>query len=267
MAVLKVQDVAVDPVLPPAGLVSVHYRTATDALQNPAHFRSCLPGNLVDGTDDGPKAQFQLMHRSQIPLDGPYGQPALFPQGHDQAHQVGSKTLTARGQTLQRVLGQPPFPAQGTRPGYEDVFCDLHRRAAGSSMTSLVRCAQPPLRVVWHSGQDPGVWTTRRVAFIRGRAKPWGRFRRGFFSCSGIFLRLAAGLWPGIPTLGPAADSRASRLSTHCRSSALVSCSSAITASRVSRLALVRSSPVSIVLLCHNHALGASVFQRNRAAR
>ena len=136
--------------------------------------------------------------------------------------------------------------------------------AAGSSMTSLVRCTQPPLRVVWHSGQDPGAWTTRRVAFIRGRAKPWGRFRRGFFSCSGIFLRLAAGLWPGIPTLGPAADSRASRLSTHCRSSALVSCSSAITASRVSRLALVRSSPVSIVLLCHNHALGASVFQRNR---
>ena len=46
--------------------------------------------------------------------------------------------------------------------------------------------------------------------------------------------------------------------------SALASCGSAITASRVSQLALVRSNPVSIVLLCHNHALGASVFQRNR---
>ena len=37
-----------------------------------------------------------------------------------------------------------------------------------------------------------------------------------------------------------------------------------MTASRVSRLALVRSSPVSIVFLCHNYALGASVFQRDR---
>ena len=133
----------------------------------------------------------------------------------------------------------------------------------GSSMTSRVRCTQPPLRVVWHSGQDSGAWTTCRVAFIRGRAKLRGRFRRGFFSCSGSFLRLAAGLWPGIPPLGPAADSRASRLSTRCRSPALASRNSAITASRVSRLALVRSSPVSIVLLCHNHALGASVFQRD----
>ena len=35
----------------------------------------------------------------------------------------------------------------------------------GSSMTSRVRCTQPPLRVVWHSGQDSGAWTTCRVAF------------------------------------------------------------------------------------------------------
>ena len=110
-------DVAVDPVLPPAGLVSMHYRAATDALQNPAHFRSGLPGNLMDGKDDGPKAQFQLMHRLQIPLDGPYGQPALFPQGRDQAHQVGSKALTARGQTLRGVLGAAAVSGTGDTSG------------------------------------------------------------------------------------------------------------------------------------------------------
>ena len=29
-----------------------------------------------------------------------------------------------------------------------------------------------PLRVVWHSGQDSGAWTTRPAGSIRGRAKP-----------------------------------------------------------------------------------------------
>ena len=72
-------------------------------------------------------------------------------------------------------------------------------RAAGISMTSRVRCTQPPLRVVWHSGQDSGAWTTRLVGSIRVRAKPWGRFLRGFFSCSAGFLRLAASWRPGIP--------------------------------------------------------------------
>ena len=79
----------------------------------------------MDGPDNDPNAQFQLMERAQIPLDGPYGQPPLFPQGHDQAHQIGSQALTAHDQTFQRVLGQPPFPAQGTGPGYEDMFCNF----------------------------------------------------------------------------------------------------------------------------------------------
>ena len=120
-------DVAVSPILPPARLISVDHRAGTDTLQRLAHFRPSLPGNLTDGPDDGPNAQFQLMERSQIPLDGPYGQPALFPQGHDQAHQVGSKALPARSQTLQRVPGQPPFPAQRTGPGYEYVLRDFRR--------------------------------------------------------------------------------------------------------------------------------------------
>ena len=37
--------------------------------------------------------------------------------------------------------------------------------AAGISMTYRVRCTHPPVRVVWHSGQDSGAWTTRRVGF------------------------------------------------------------------------------------------------------
>ena len=89
----------------------------------------------------------------------------------------------------------------------------------GSSMTSRVRCTQPPLRVVWHSGQDSGAWTTRPAGSIRGRAKSWGRFFRGFFSSAAGFLRLAAGWRPGIPAPGPPLDSRASRLSTRWRSS------------------------------------------------
>ena len=107
----------------------------------------------------------------------------------------------------------------------------------GIPMTSRVRCTQPPLRVVWHSGQDSGAWTTRPAGSIRVRAKPWGRFLRRFFSCSAGFLRLAAGWRPGIPASGPPPDSRASRPSTRWRSSVMTPCCSAITASRVSRLA------------------------------
>ncbi len=129
---------------------------------------------------------------------------------------------------------------------------------AGSSMTSRVRCAQPPLRVVWHSGQNSGAWVTCAAGSIRGRAKPWGRFLRGFFSSSAASLRLAAGLCPGILAPGPPPpDSRASRLSTRWRSSAIIS-------SSVSRLAWFKSTSVSIVLLCHNRAPDASVFRSTR---
>ena len=56
-------DVAVSPVLPPAGLIGVDHRAGTDAFQDLPHFRSSPPGNLVDGPDSGPNAQFQLMER------------------------------------------------------------------------------------------------------------------------------------------------------------------------------------------------------------
>ena len=114
-------DVAVFPVLPPTRFIGVDHRAATDALQRLVHFRSGLPGNPVSSTGQA------LMEHSQIPLDGPYRQPPLFPQGHDQAHQIGSEALPTHGQTFQRVLGQPPFPAQRTGPGYEYVLRDFRR--------------------------------------------------------------------------------------------------------------------------------------------
>ena len=121
-------------------------------------------------------------------------------------------------------------------------------------MTSRVRCTQPPLSVVWHSGQNSGAWVTCTVGSVRGRAKPWGRFPRGFFSSPAASLRLAAGLCPGILAPGPPPlDNRASRLSTRWRSSAIIS-------SNVSRLAWSNSTPVSIVLLCHIRHPDASVF-------
>ena len=104
-------NVAIDPVLTPAGLISVHYRTAADTLQDFIDSRSGLLGCLVDGPDDGPNAQFQLVYRSQIPLDCPYRQPPLFPQGDDQTDQINPKPLPAHGNALQRLPGQPPFPA------------------------------------------------------------------------------------------------------------------------------------------------------------
>ena len=73
-------------------------------------------------------------------------------------------------------------------------------------------------------------------------------------------MRLAAGLCPGILTPSPPPDSRASRLSTRCLSSAIIS-------SRASRLAWFRSTSVSIVLLCHNRAPHTSVFQRKGSFR
>ena len=88
----------------------------------------------------------------------------------------------------------------------------------GSSMTSRVRCTQPPLRVVWHSGQDSGAWTTRPAGSIRGRAKPWGRFfarllllLRRLLAPGGRFMprhpgsRSAAGQ-PGLQALNPLAQ-------------------------------------------------------------
>ena len=58
------------------------------------------------------------------------------------------------------------------------------------------------------------------------------------------------------PVCGPA-----SRLSTRWRSSEMTPCCSAMTTSRVPRLAWSKSNSGSIVLLCHDSASAASIFQ------
>ena len=83
-----------------------------------------------------------------------------------------------------------------------------------------------------------------------------------------LLRRLLAPSGRFVPRLlvpGPPPDSRASRLSTRWRSSEMTLCCSAMIASRVSRLA--RSSPVPIVLLCHNCAPVASAFQPGAGLR
>ena len=66
--------------------------------------RPGLLRHLMNNTDDGPCAQLQLMHlmhRLQVPLDGPYGQPAFLPQGRYKADQADPQplrpTATSRG--------------------------------------------------------------------------------------------------------------------------------------------------------------------------
>ena len=97
-------------------------------------------------------------------------------------------------------------------------------------------------------GEAVGTLLSRLLLLLRRLLAPGGRFM------------------PRHPGPSPPPDSRGSRLSTRWRSSAIAPCCpvmtpccSAITAIRVSRLA--RSSPVSIVPLCHNSAPVASAFQ------
>ena len=49
----------------------------------------------------------------------------LFPQGRNQADQVDPQALPTHGHFPEGVPGQPPFPAQGTGPGYEYVLRDF----------------------------------------------------------------------------------------------------------------------------------------------
>ena len=82
-------------------------------------------------------------------------------------------------------------------------------------MTSRVRCTQPPVRVVWHSGQDSGAWTTRLGGFHpRPGEAVLTLLSRLLLLLPPAFLRLAAGLCPGILAPSPPPDSRASRPST-----------------------------------------------------
>ena len=107
---------------------------------------------------------------------------------------------------------------------------------AGMSMTSRVRCAQPPANPAPHSGQESRACSTRRVGVMRWRDKPW---RRGLFGpLDWAGFRSALGLRPGIP-MGPPGLAFPSRVSIRC-------CNLAMIASRTSREAVLRSSSRSM---------------------
>ena len=120
-------DVAVDPVLAPAGFVGVHHWAASDPVQYLRQRRLSLLGHLVNRPDDGAQAQGQPMHGLQVPLDGAQGQPSFFPQGGNPAEQVDSQPMFTQGHPAQVRLGSPAPFTYRTGPGNEDVLGDLGR--------------------------------------------------------------------------------------------------------------------------------------------
>ena len=210
-------NVAVDSVLPPAGLIGVDHRTAADAFQRFSYGRPGLLRHLMNNTDDGANAQFQLMHRPQVPLDGLYGQPAFLPQGRNQADQVDPQPLPAHGHFPEGVPGQPPFPAQRTPPGDEDVFCNfgrthrkfddlpgpLHPTPAQGSMAFGARLRgvdHPPGGFHPRPGEAVLTLLSRLLLLLRRLLAPGGRFMPRHPG-----PQLAAGQ-PGFQALNPLAQ-------------------------------------------------------------
>ena len=172
---------------------------------------------------------------SQIPLDGPYGKPASS----------SGRRITIRLTRLAPRRCRPPQPdpseevpgprrfRHNGRSGHQYVLRDFR-----SGDYRNVYDLPGPLRPT--PGESGMVI---RRARLRGVDHPPGGshprpgeavltlLSASFFSSPAGFLRLAAGLWPGILAPGPPPpDRRASRLSTRCLSSAIIS-------SSVSRLA------------------------------
>ena len=127
MGVGEGPDVPVDPVLPPAGLVGVHHRTAPNPLPDAPQFTLGLPGHPTDDPDQGSHAQGQLMHGLQIPLNGAIGQPGLLPKSGNQADQVDPQPLFPQRHTRQIRPGCPTLLTEGTDAGDKDLLGGLDR--------------------------------------------------------------------------------------------------------------------------------------------
>ena len=138
-------NIAVAPVLAPAGFVALHHGTGADLLEHLSHRRLSLTGYSMDGLDDGTNTQVQLMDGLQVPLDDSYGQPSLLPQGHHQAYQIDPQACWPRTTPCRASLGSRrrwhTAQMRATRA------CSVTSTGAtGSSMTSRVRCTHPPFR-------------------------------------------------------------------------------------------------------------------------
>ena len=196
------------------------------------------------------------MHRLQVlldgtgwywmVLDGTQGEPPLFPQGCYQAEQVDTQPRFPQDHPGQVRLRCPGPLTHGASPGDEDVLGDCYRNHWDINYLSG---PLPPARLAPHSGQEETRCSARWVGVMRGRAKPWGL---GFL---GLSLRgrrwPERGLIPGIPR-GPPGLAFPSRISIRrCNWAATASCPWtiaccwAMTASKTSREAALRSKLVS----------------------
>ena len=99
---------------------------------------------------------------------------------HYQAHQIDPKALTPHHQPFNGSRGSHRCPHRAHIRATKT--CSITSAGAnGSSITSRVRCSQPPARPVPHSGHDSTACITRCVGPpSAGRAKPLARRFRGF---------------------------------------------------------------------------------------
>jgi hypothetical protein len=118
----------------------------------------------------------------------------------------------------------------------------------GTSITSQVRCTHPPPRLLPHSGQASTPCSTRWVGAIRSREKPCSRGFRVSFSSRGRWAE--GGLLPGIPG-DPRLFRRASKAAIRRCNWAMAALCSTMIASRVSLLAVARSSSVFTLVVYH----------------
>ena len=187
--------VTVVSVLPPAGLVGVDHRTASDPFHDVGHHPLGSVGHPWCGGHDGAHAETQTMHRGQVPLDGTEGQPGLFPQRGNQADQVDPQALLAHHHLVQLRRGNPPPLALGAGAGDIGVLGYLHRNL-GQLDDSRVRWVQPPDNWIPQSGHRSSACSIRWSGVILVRAKPKRRGWRGFLGRSGFPSPL--GFRPGI---------------------------------------------------------------------
>ena len=171
--------VTVVSVLPPAGLVGVDHRTASDPFHDVGHHPLGSVGRPLCGGHDGAHAEAQTMHRGQVPLDGTEGQPGLFPQRGNQADQVDPQALLAHHHLVQLRRGHPPPLALGAGAGDIGVLGYLHRNL-GQLDDLPVRWVQPPDNRIPQSGHRSSACSTRWSGVILVRAKPERRGWRGF---------------------------------------------------------------------------------------
>ena len=208
------------------------------------------------------------MHRLQVPLDGPYGQPAFFRRAAIRLTRACPVLDTGlipnrcrpTATSWRGSRGSLRFRAQRTPPGDEDVFCNFgrtHRKfddlpgslhptpAQGSMAFGAKFRSVGHLRGGFHPQPGEALLTLPAglLCFPRPLLGPGGQFVARHPGS-----RPAAGQ-PGFQAFDPLAQFGDDPLLFRDNRQ------------QVSRLAWSKSSPVSIVPLCHNSAPAASIFQ------